>query len=358
MDVTEYFSEIYFPILVNSKFDLSAAARHADYYGSGGIWAYKVGISSQLTDSFRIRATGSHDVRAGTLADRYDQTGSAGSVTDPFMGGAQTNIFQAGGGNPNIRPEEADTVSYGIVYQPNWAQGLSMSFDTFDVSLTDAISSLTSQQILDQCYASGGNDAQFCDRIFRLPNGSINLIQATVLNVAKANVNGLDVEFAYNKAVDWFGGSIFGFRVFSSHLNENSTQGYQSPKIDRAGQVFLFDYPKDKISASVNFSRGPLTAFLQARRVDSGYRDVTQVEGVDIDDNTIDSVTYYDLNVRYAMEVGRVTWELYGAVNNVTDADPPVVPNFGLFGATASQTNAGLHDLLGRRYTFGVSFRF
>jgi iron complex outermembrane receptor protein len=359
MDVTEYFGELYFPVVANSKLDLSAAARHADYYGSGGIWAYKLGISSQLTDSFRIRATGSHDVRAGTLADRYDQTGSAGSVMDPFMDNAQTNIFQAGGGNPNIRPEEADTISYGIVYQPNWADGLSMSIDTYDVSLTDAISSLTSQQILDQCFASGGNDAQFCDRIFRLPNGSINLIQATVLNVAKAKVSGIDVEIGYRKAVDWFGGGeVIGFRLFSSHLKENSTQGFQSPKIDRAGQLNLFEYPKDKIMASLNYTRGPLGLYLQGRRVDSGYRDVLAVEGVDIDDNTIDAVTYVDLNLRYAMDAGEGTWEFYGAVNNLTDQDPPVVPNFGLFGASANQTNAGLHDLLGRRYTFGISFNF
>jgi len=359
MDVTEYFSEIYLPVVADAKFDVSAAARHADYYGSGGIWAYKLGISSQLTDSFRIRATGSHDVRAGTLADRYDQTGSAGSVTDPFNGNVQTSIFQAGGGNPNIRPEEAETISYGIVYQPNWADGLSISLDTYDVSLTDAISSLTSQQILNQCFASGGNDPQFCDRIFRLPDGSINLIQANVLNVAKANVNGVDLEIGYRRSVDWFGGGeTIGLRLFASHLSENSTQGFQSPKIDRAGQLNLFEYPKDKIMASVNYSRGPLLIFLQGRRVDSGYRDTQAVEGVTIDDNTIDSVTYFDLNLQYRMDVGDGAWTFYGAVTNLTDADPPVVPNFGLFGASANQTNAGLHDLLGRRYTFGASFSF
>jgi iron complex outermembrane receptor protein len=359
MDVTEFFSEIYLPVVSNAKFDLSAAARHADYYGSGGIWAYKLGVSSQLTDVFRIRVTGSHDVRAGTLADRYDQTGSAGSVTDPFMGNVQTNIFQAGGGNPNIRPEEADTVSYGIVYQPSWANGLSVSIDTYDVSLTDAISSLTSQQILDQCFASGGNDPLYCDRIFRLPDGSINLIQANVLNVAKANVNGIDFELGYRRNVDWFGGGeVIGVRLLSSHLGENSTQGYQSPKIDRAGQLYLFEFPKDKILASFDYSRGPLTVFLQGRRVDSGYRDTTWVEGVDIDDNTIDSVTYWALNLRYAMDVGDGTWEFYGAVNNLTDEDPPVVPNFSLFGASANQTNSGLHDLLGRRYTFGIAISF
>ena len=58
------------------------------------------------------------------------------------------------------------------------------------------------------------------------------------------------------------------------------------------------------------------------------------------------------------MNVGDGTWEFYGAVNNLTDEAPPVVPNFSLFGATATQTNSSLHDLFGRRYTFGIAINF
>jgi outer membrane receptor protein involved in Fe transport len=360
MDVTEYFGEVFVPLLANNKLDMSLAARHADYFGSGGVWAHKFGLASQITESFRLRATRSHDVRAGTLADRYDQTGGAASVTDPFNSGVQWNIFQAGGGDPNIRPEEADTNTLGFVYQPGWAEGLSVSTDWYEVSLVDAISSLTSQQVVDQCFAG---DQDLCSRIHRLdPSDStsaINLVQATVRNVAKATVSGVDFEIGYNRSVDWFGGGeTVGVRLIASHLTENSTQGFQSPVIDRAGQLFLFEFPKDKIVANVNYNRGAFGAFLQARRVDSGLRDVLQVEGVNIDDNTIDAVTYLDLNLRYDMEVGDSTWQFYGSVNNLTDEDPPVVPNFGFFGATATQTNAGLHDLLGRRYTFGARISF
>ena len=356
MDVTEFFGEAFVPWVRNDRLDMSVAARHADYFGSGGIWAWKFGLSTQLTDSFRFRATRSHDVRAGSLADRYDQTGGAATVTDPFMNDAQVNIFQAGGGDPNILPEESDTLSLGFVYQPGWASGLSMSIDWYEVDLTDAIQALTSQQVVDQCFAG---DQELCARIFRLPDGTINLVQARVRNVAKAFVSGVDFELGYNKAVDWFGGGeVIGLRFISSHLSENSTQSFMSPKIDRAGQLFLFEYPKDKYVASANYSNGSFTAFLQARRVDDGFRDVLEVEGVDIDDNTIDSVTYIDLNLRYAMDVGDGQWEFFLSAQNLTDEDPPIVPNFGLFGASATQTNAGMHDLLGRRYTFGAQFGF
>jgi hypothetical protein len=247
-------------------------------------------------------------------------------------------------------------MSLGVVYQPNWADGLSMSRDWYEVSHTDAIDSLTSQQVVDQCFAG---DLQLCDRISRLPNGTINLVQATVRNVAKAFVSGVDFEIGYNKTVDWFGGGeVIGLRLISSHLTENSTQSFMSPEIDRAGQMWLFDFPKDKFVVSANYTKGSFGAFLQTRYVDSGYRDVLAVEGVDIDDNTIDSVTYIDLNLRYELEIGDGAWEIYGSAQNLTDEAPPVVPNFGFFGASTTQTSAGLHDLLGRRYTVGARVSF
>jgi outer membrane receptor protein involved in Fe transport len=358
MDVTEIFGEIFVPLLPEGKFDVDVATRYADYSGSGGINAYKVGLSSRLTDTLRLRATASHDVRAGTLSERFDQTGSAASVTDPFFGGRQNNIFQAQGGDPNVRPEEADTVTMGFVYQPAQIDGLSFSMDWYDVSLEEAIISLTSQQILDQCFAG---DQALCARVQRLPDTTINLIQAQVVNFAKATVSGVDLEVSYRRSIDLIGSGgdeALGLRFFASHLSENSTQNPPSPAIDRAGQLNLFEFPVDKITANLNYSNGPFGAFLQARMVDDGFRDVLQTEGVQIDENTIDSVTYLDLNLRYEMPVGDGSWEFYGSVTNLTDEDPPVVANFAFFGASATQTNSGLHDLLGRRYTLGARLSF
>jgi len=361
MDVSEAFAEIVMPLLADNMLNLNAAARYADYSGSGGIWAWKTGLDSQITDSVRLRATRSHDVRAGTLSERFDQTGGAASVQDPFNGNVQTNIFRTSGGDPSIRPEEADTITAGVIWQPQNVMGLSMSLDWFEVDLADAISELSPQQVLDQCYAG---DISLCGRVHRLVPGDdtspINLIQANVLNVARANVSGTDFEVSYRREIDLFGGGeTIGIRLLSTHLTENSTQGFQSPVIDRAGQTFLFEYPTDKITANVSYGRGPFSAFLQWRWIDEGIRDMLDTEGVDIDDTSIDSIAYFDLNLRYEMEMDDGgTWEIYGNVQNLTDEDPPVTASFGFFGATANQTNSGLYDVLGRRYVIGARFNF
>jgi len=358
MDVSEYYGELLVPLLANEQVNGSLAARRADYSGSGGIWAWKWGIDAQVTEELRLRVTRSHDVRAGTLSERYDQTGGASSVDDPFLGNQSFNIFQTSGGDPNIRPEEADTITAGFVYQPNWLTGLSVSLDWYDVSLEDAISSLTVQQVLDQCFAG---DEGLCSRIVRNPDGTINIISANVLNVAKSNVSGYDLEVAYNTEVDffdWGGAESLGFRVFSSYLKENSSQGFQAPVIDRAGQTQGFELPELKITGSMNYRNGPFSGFFQLRWIDEGVRNVLDTEGVEIDNNTIDSALYADMNMRYEFELDQGMIEVFGNVSNVFDEDPPVTPSFGLFGGSSNQTNSGLFDLIGRRYTVGVRYTF
>jgi hypothetical protein len=43
-------------------------------------------------------------------------------------------------------------------------------------------------------------------------------------------------------------------------------------------------------------------------------------------------------------------------VTNVFDVDPPVVPGFSTFSGQASQVNAAIHDILGRRFTIGFNY--
>ncbi len=120
--VREAFAEINVPLLADKRaaqrLDANFAYRWADYTGSGGINSWKYGLSWQIVDSFRFRATGSRDVRAATLRERFDATAGGAQVLDPVFGNAQIGTASRSGGNPNVNPEEADTVTFGVVYQP------------------------------------------------------------------------------------------------------------------------------------------------------------------------------------------------------------------------------------------------
>ena len=49
-------------------------------------------------------------------------------------------------GNPDLRPEVADTTVVGFVYQPSWAENLRMSVDRYEVDISDSIATLGAQR--------------------------------------------------------------------------------------------------------------------------------------------------------------------------------------------------------------------
>ena len=81
----------------------------------------------------------------------------------------QYNFLQ--GGNPDLTPEESDTVTFGIILQPRFLPKLSMSVDYFDIEITDTISTFGADNTLNACYFK--NDAASCARINRDQNGNL-----------------------------------------------------------------------------------------------------------------------------------------------------------------------------------------
>jgi outer membrane receptor protein involved in Fe transport len=76
------------------------------------------------------------------------------------------------GGNPNLNPEEADTVTVGLVYTPAFVENLSISIDYFDILVEDAIEAgIPAQTTFNQCLATG--NSVFCDLITRASSGTL-----------------------------------------------------------------------------------------------------------------------------------------------------------------------------------------
>jgi iron complex outermembrane receptor protein len=370
-DVKELFTEANVPLLADlpllKRLGFSGALRWADYGGSGTIWSYKAGLDAAMTQDFRVRGTYSRDVRAANLGERFDRTGGIATITDFGMPGNPTypvTIVQ--GGNPNVQPEKADTFTVGAVYRPSWLGGLDVSVDWLSVSLKGSIESFTAQQIINACYQQGNTDqCQFIDRSG--PNGTIFIVNQTVQNVSKAKISGIDFEVGYAHRVTILGGGeMLAARVFASYLGENSTTSSNGVKTDHAGETGSYatttstGLPKWKLTANLNYVRGPFSAFLQARFIDSGLLDATyNKNGVwDVADNSVASVTYLDARLSYKFEVGSGSVEVYANGNNLTDRAPPVAPYYSAFSASPSQYNPTLFDALGRRFAVGFQMDF
>lgn len=350
-DVYEVFGEALVPLYNSSSssryFNLNLAARRSEYSRAGTLNTWKVGLDAQVSESLRLRGTLSHDAREATFAEQFDFNGGGGVVEDPMFDNEDIFITVNTGGNPDLKPEEADTKVIGFVFQPQFAESLSFSADYYDIDLSETIGTLGTQRIVDDCFYD--NVAQACSLIARDPNtGQLARVSNVLVNIDNARVRGTDVELTFRTEPDIFAGSeSLSFRFLAGFLYENSTTPRGGVKFDEAGAT---DLPELTTTAMLNYSVGPWSTYVQQRFIDETKRSASWVEGIDIYDNTIDSVTYTNLGLTYTQDSADVGWEVFLNVQNVFDAHPPVMPGTGL--------SEHRPIALGRRYVVGVRFDF
>ena len=370
IEVKEAFVETQAPVVADLPYmkalRVNLAARWADYSGSGSIWAYKGGVDADIIDGLRLRGTYSRDVRAANLSERFDKTGGVAVVTDPrHPADGSVNVTIFSGGNPQVKPERADTFTAGVVVQPRFLEGFSASADWYRIRIKDAIGQLTTQNVINQCEAGA---ADLCSLITRdAATDRLVLVGNTYVNINEAMVRGVDFEAGYRHDVRVFGGSesVSG-RVFGSWLLENSTTNLGAAKIDRAGQTGIqqsdgvgYSLPKFKATGNITYANGGFSAFVQGRYIGPGTIENALTAGKDIERNHVDSAFYTDLRLAYRFErAERAKLEIYATVTNLFDVDPPVTPYWSAFAGYALQDNPTLFDVLGRRFVIGARFQY
>jgi iron complex outermembrane recepter protein len=353
--VREAFFEFRIPLL-DGRLNLDEAYRFASYTGAGDEPAWKTGVSYQVTDRFRIRATRSQDVRAPTLRERFEQQRGGANVLDPENNNETVSTASFSGGNPNVGLETALTNTVGIVYEP--VDRFSMTLDWYDIDLDGAIGLLGNQTIVDTCFASGGQSS-LCEFVVRDAAGDINRVDNLFINLSNQRISGVDAEFNY-AGID-LGGGTLGWRLLATRLNENSILTPGSPRDERAGDVggvgATPSLPENKVTTSLSYARGPWSMFLQGRYIDGGTMNRTFVEGVDVDDNTVSSVFYTDLTFRFSGQGGAAPWQFFFTANNVFNEPPPDM-YAGLGRAGVPGPSSILYDTIGRRFVAGVRVNY
>jgi outer membrane receptor protein involved in Fe transport len=229
--VREAFFEFRIPLL-DGRLNLDEAYRFASYTGAGDEPAWKTGVSYQVTDRFRIRATRSQDVRAPTLRERFESQRGGVNVMDPENNNDTISTASFSGGNPNVGLETALTNTAGIAYEP--VDRFSMTLDWYDIDLDGAIGQLGSQTIVDTCSQSGGQSS-LCQFVVRDVTGQIVRVDNLFINLSNQKISGVDAEFNFT-GID-VGGGTLGWRLLATRLNENSVLTPGSLRDERAGDI-------------------------------------------------------------------------------------------------------------------------
>lgn len=362
-DVAEVFVEALVPLAsdwgaVNS-IDLNGAVRYADYSSTGGVTSWKVGLSAELFEMVRLRATRSRDVRAPNVTELYAPLqGAFTNITDPLTS-VTSNTRVLTGGNANLDPELADTITYGIVFQPDWFDGFSVSLDYYSITIEDAIGSLSGQLIVNLCQT----DPQYCAFVNRLPApaNSIVSIEARSLNQSSLDTSGVDFEVNLRQEL---GIGALRVRGLVSYLDELVTTDLFGNSLDAAGVNGgeAGGTPTWQGTLDLSYEVAAWTLHWRQRYLSGGlYSNIYNTHTTDansIDHNHVGSATYSDLTIQYEFARNEDPIQLFFTVNNLFDADPPVAPSRVGAPTTIMQANPTLYDIMGRYYSAGIRFRF
>ena len=354
-DVDEFYGEIYAPLVTGKPgvelLDLSLAARHTDYTFSGGVDTWKVGLNYRPNSSLRLRGSVSRDIRAPALSEMFNRgrVGTLRGVFDEGRGENAPTVIRSQQGNPNLMPEIADTVVLGFVYEPSWAEGLSISLDRFDIQIDDAIDALSGQDVVDQCHINGIQQA--CDQLVRADPaagetfGVLQQINNSNFNIAQTEIVGWDLALRYTTE---FAGGDLVFRSQIGHLEtllETDGDGIEN---ERVGDTSI---PEWRALGSVGFRKDKYDVFLQGRYIGEIQLN-NEWTAVDSEYNDVDSAIYLDGQLGYDFSENT---SFFLNVQNLLDKEPLFAPQQDTY---FSPTNPNLYDQIGRQYRIGFRASF
>jgi outer membrane receptor protein involved in Fe transport len=405
--VKEAFGELRIPILKDTPFfeelTLSGAGRVAKYQGSvGTVFSYNAGIDYAPVEDIRFRANYSRAVRAPNVSEtgfplvpnfsngfldpcNSDRIGTGiraancladlGPALLATLGPLTQSLPIVSGSNPNLNEEKSDSYTYGVVIQPRWVPGLSLSVDYYDINVKGIIATIAPNTIVNQCYDSATLNNIFCGQFQRYrgaigtvgPNGeqpgrilSNSLINAP-LNFANRKRRGIDMNFSYRKD---FGDLEFNTSLIYTHnLEISNFQDPTNPNFETRVLGQLGD-PKDEFRWDFDFGYDAVTLGYRMRYIGPMYYNayatlftINNLPPSDIDafpDTKFPSVMYHDVRLDFdlAEDGNGNTLKFYFGVDNVLDKGVP------RGATTATGAGSAIYSFRGRNFYAGVRARF
>ncbi|HEY6640895.1 TonB-dependent receptor plug domain-containing protein [Povalibacter sp.] len=378
--VTEGYVETVVPLARNlsvaEELDLNAAVRATDYSTSGYVTTWKGGLTWRPIEDLRFRFTRSRDIRAPNLGELFTagQTGSGTVLQDPFPGGqVNPNGYSLTQGNPNLKPEEADTTGFGVVMAPRFLPGFQMAIDYYSIDVTGSVQAPGAQKVIDLCFQ--GN-ATLCNSIIRGDDGRIFMVVTQPQNLIGQEASGIDVEASYRFPMASLVGSLSGdmvIRAMASRVLTLETQDTDGTVYDGAGVVGGWggispfaglNSPELRGFLSVGYKGEAVSVTTIVRYTGpgvyaNGFIECTTDcpestrEAPTIADNDIAGITTIDLSGSYKFD----SFELFGTIENVTNTQPPTIGG-SLAGSHWSGQGNSDYDRVGRQYRVGARFKF
>lgn len=373
----ELFAELSVPLLAKlpliDSLHLNSAARYSDYSLFGSKSTYKVGLDWQVVPSLKVRANKSTAFRVPNVPELFGGVSEGNlTTTDPCNNWNTLNpgsavykncqasgvppgfrqfgpaILTTGGGNVNLKAEDADTYTLGAVWTPS--RSVTLTLDYFNIKIDNAIETVPGSTKLSVCYNSPGLSHIFCrpSSFTRDPQtGEINFLSSQPENAAQQRVSGIDL----GGMVDF---KLFGwqssFSADVSRLTRFDVTPYPGGEtIEYAGKITggRGSYAKWRSSTSLTLANGPWSGSYSIQYI--GSADDINAAPADIGARA-PSVAYHNASVKFAASKAMT---LSFGIDNLLDKKPPYIQSW-----TDGNTDTMTYDLLGRRWHVRAAYKF
>ncbi|MBW8811094.1 MAG: TonB-dependent receptor, partial [Lysobacter sp.] len=263
----EAFAEFAVPLLQGRRFaeslTLNAAVRYSDYDLFGEDINYKVGLDWQVVPSLKLRANYATAFRIPNIPELFGGIAEGNlTTTDPCSGWASqpagsqlrqncqaygvpagyvqpgNTILTTSGGNKNLEPEDARSLTLGAVWTPGFAPGLTLTADYFNIRIDNAIQRIDGSTKLAICYNTPGLAHPFCsnENFTRNPiTGEVDFLSSQPVNAADERVSGIDLGGLYEFDLAGFDSS---FSLDVSYLDKYDVRPFPGAEvIHYAGKI-------------------------------------------------------------------------------------------------------------------------
>ncbi len=381
IDVNEFSTEISVPLLVDhflaTDLTFETAYRYMDYSVTGGDDAWKLSLNWGVTDEVRVRLNRSKSVRAPSLSDlftpssqtfnsgrkdpcRADEITSSGSEYKANViancqadglaeGWMPTADWQAAGslpgfvqGNQALKNETSNDYTIGLIYTPEFIEGLDLTLDYWSFEIEGAIQYFGRDSV-ELCYESSSLDNPFCSNFVRnKETGDIINYYERPINASIIAKKGLDIETAYRTEL---GNGDLAIKLTATYLEEDS-ENPTGRTADFRSNVGEMADPRWKGRFNAIYSHDDSSYILTANyRHSSVESNEWNIE--DNNYNDIPSYTTFDFMYKtYLLDELQVRI----GVNNILDRAPPRNP--------FTYDNGEFFDVKGRRLSMGAKYTF
>ncbi len=377
--VTEVYGELYVPLINDApladSLALTLGSRWSDYDTFGNTTNSKIGIEWRVIPDLLVRSTYAEVFRAPTVENLFAGIRITNPVyTDPCNGytgpanpgcaglaglpGFQQGLGQTNAlleGNRDLKPENGNVFTWGVVYSPNWLENFSTTVDVWRVELEDTIQTYGTQPILNACFNVGA----LCNLFTRNPStGDVFLVRDRNQNAGTTDTRGIDIGFKYGMDTGW---GNFHAGLDTTYIDRYDVTlivpGLTFPTQVNAGTFLpsskggLGNYSRWRGLGNLTWSLGDFEAQWTQRYV-HGFKvnDADLVFGGVLERG---ATTYHNFQFGYNLSDWGTKFQL--GIKNAFDKQPPILyQNNSLNGNIDERT----HDPVGRYYWVSATVKF